>query len=196
VKKIVRVFLYVLGSVWFFPVSCTVGMIVGEPISESLDAWTPDRSREPPSSLFFVLAQETPDAATITGLPLQSLDAFREKFPQASFLLPASQGEIAEFKYSVVTLGETTQEVTVHYAQGNDYHSLSVYRAEGREILPLYHRWGGGPGGGIRFMTSVFPVCLFLSGLICFPLAFCKRSWKNAHEKSVPSGETGLCNQR
>jgi hypothetical protein len=68
VKKIVRVFLFVLGSVWFFPVSCTVGMIAGEPISESLDVWTPDR-REPPSSLFFVLAKETPDTATITGLP-------------------------------------------------------------------------------------------------------------------------------
>jgi hypothetical protein len=118
--------------------------------------------------LFFVLAKETPDTATITGLPLRNLDAFLEKFPEASFLLPASQGEIAEFKYSVVALGETTREVTVHYSQGNDYHSLSVYRAKGREILPRYHRWGGGPGGSIRFMTSVFPVCLFLSWLIYF----------------------------
>jgi hypothetical protein len=143
-------------------------MIAGEPISESLTAWTPDR-REPPSPLFFVLAKKTPDTATITGLRLQNLDAFLEKFPEASFLLPVSQGAFEEqFKYSVVALGETAQEVTVHYAQGNDYHSLSVYRVEGRRIFPLYHRWGGGPGGALRFMMTVFPACLFLSWLICF----------------------------
>jgi hypothetical protein len=158
-KSVARILLYIAGSVWFFPVSCTTGAITGLPVFAELRAWHSGEGDNPYVYFFYVMA-ETQEG--VMPVPIKSLPAFQQKFPDARFLLSLSRGKIRNdteyFEYSVIAQGDQEQEITVSY-EGDDYFSKSVYRVQGQSVFP---RRSSVTGPGDAFVVTLFACALAL----------------------------------
>jgi hypothetical protein len=191
--KTARILLLIVGSVWFFPVNCTTGLLVGIPVVSELDAWREGEEFKPHHQAFFYLMVETEEG--IIPVRIKDLAAFKTEFPTARFLLSQPHGEVKHavpvydgafdrWRYTATALpGEHQeqlgQEITVSYYQADDYSSKSTYRVIGQSITPVYSNTIG-PGTGLRAV----PLGLMFAFLVYTLARFlCKRLNPRANDQ-------------
>lgn len=133
-----RITALVLGSAYFFPVSCTTSMIAGTHIIRSLDARDVSKGEIPHAQAYLIAA--LPDAS-MKAFPLSEFDDYKSKNPQASFLLPKNSGEFSVGDngkiYFVVTANKPEAQ-TIDVTLNDDTGSFFRYEASRNAIKPLH----------------------------------------------------------
>jgi len=159
--NIVRVTALVLGSGFFFPVSCTTGVVAGIHVLAGLKARDATRGEEPHPQAYLLA---TLPNASLTALPFSELDKFKKTHPQASFLLPTGKGEfsIDELNHMTFVASSTGQETQTVEARlrGDDSNSFFRYEASRNTIKPQYTK--------IEYFGDLFAAFPF-----AFAIAFC-----------------------
>lgn len=165
-KKLFLVVLFVLGSNWFIPVSCTTGNFIGMRFIAKETARDMTRG-ETPHPRFYVMA-ELPNKK-IMPISLSDLDRFRKRNLEAKYLLTESHGVIEEgidkWEYSVIKEGQK-QKIAVSY-KGEDQSSDSLYLVDKGIISPLYSKILS-PG----HMFAALPYAIGFSLLLMFVSRF------------------------
>lgn len=160
-RKIVLVALFILGSQWFVPVSCTTGTFVGMRLISDKTARDMTRG-EKPHPRFYVIA-ELPDRKTVP-VPFSDLDRFKGKNVEPQFLLTKSNGVIEEgtdrWEYSKKEESARKQKIVVSY-KGDNQSSESIYLVNEDTITPIYSKILS-PG----HMFTALPFALALSFFI------------------------------
>ena len=156
----------VLGSMYFFPVSCTTSMISGTHIIANIEARDMSKGEVPHQQAYLITA--LPDAS-LKVIPLSELDERKNKNSQVDFLLPTTSGEFSIGEHGRVSFVVTksapeaqTIEVTLH----DDTDSFFRYEASRNTIKPLYTKLfhHGYMFGAIPY-ALVIAVTLHLVGL-------------------------------
>lgn len=137
-----KVLAYVIGSVAFFPVSCTSGLFVGTWLNMQLDERDVSRG-DPIHPQFRVVAEPGKDGQPFKVLKLEDLggyhaqpgDTFLMSKPSAS--MPLEHG--GQASYTVLENHGTSQVVEV-IAGDDDLTVRGRYRATANEFTPLYSR--------------------------------------------------------
>ena len=156
--NVFRLVALVLGSVYFFPVSCTTGMIAGTHVIRNLDARDASKGGIPHRQAYLVAALPN---ASLQAFPLSKLDEYERKNPHASFLLPTNSGEFSvgkngKISFAVATAKPESQiiEVTLH----DDTGTFFRYEASRNAIKPLYTKlWYHG------YMFEAIPYALAIA---------------------------------
>jgi len=138
---VLRWILAVLASAWFFPVSCTTTAAVGTQLLAKRDARDVDRGDTVHPSIAVMTVPAAQPDRLFGYLLLGNLAAYRERHPEASFLMPVPEGSIELEDHTVVRFEvlQATMEVQVietHYSDG-DRRARGTYRATRREVTPL-----------------------------------------------------------
>ena len=175
---VVRIIGLIIGSAWFLPVSCTIGMIAGPKIISEIDARDVHKGEEL-HHLFKVVVRD----GTVMGLDeLTSLKHLIKEdqdhmhvdssAQQNLFLVSKPNGsfetESSRFKYRVIEDSGDKQliELIEEYKDG-DNTIWSRYRAQRTSITPLSTRMYY-----FGYMFSAFPfviggaLCLFIIGRV------------------------------
>jgi len=138
--RIFRFLALVLGSMWFFPVSCTTGILAGTLTISRIDSRDIEKG-EQAHPWFFVVA-DTPGAERpFTVVELRDLPKFESSTPKYSFLMPRSSdrlkvNEYTSAAYQLLSDGEREQTIEVTYSD-DDKTIWSRYRARALGIMPL-----------------------------------------------------------
>jgi hypothetical protein len=128
-----RLLLAVLASVWFFPVSCTTALVAGTPLLAKLDERDAAKGDAIHRSIAVTAMPPTGDDRAFDYLLLGNVESYRERHPQASFLMPAKEGSIhvqtsIRVSYKVVAERPGEQTIDTHYRDG-DREAWGRYRA-------------------------------------------------------------------
>ena len=180
-KYLLRACALILGSALFFPISCSTALFVGTYIYIESDARNLSKGDKPHSRCYVIASTPETNGALV---PI-SLDYIRpslydiselcgEEFTgidtsEYSFLLPNSEGEIREgkwtrYKYHVTLLSPEKQKIEVQYSD-DDVIAIFRYTAEENRIEPLYSKLAA-PGymfGAIPYAWG-FAVIVYLVG--------------------------------
>lgn len=156
----------VLGSGFFFPVSCTTSLVAGTHIIANNEARDSSRGEAPHKSAYLV-AVVPGSTKKFEAFPLFDLDEFKSKNPQANFLMPTSSGKFsvgtndATVSFVATPAQRDTQivEVTLH----DDTGTFFRYEASHNSIKPLYTKlWYHG------YMFGAIPYALFIAFALHF----------------------------
>lgn len=173
----------ILGSVWFFPVSCTGSLIAGMQITEVLDARDIARGDEVhPISL---VAEPGPDGKAFQVIPLHELPRVREK-GEPRFLMsrPADRIDVNSYtfvSYRVVQDLGTEQVIEVE-DQNDDRTIWGTYRASRTDVMVLTSRMNY-----FGYMFSTFPFAVGAALALYGIGRFLRRRFWNAKEAPVGS---------
>lgn len=142
-SRIVRVLAFILGAVWFFPVSCTTGVIVGVPLVAHFHERHMEKG-EQPHPLFIVVWQPGEAGEPFGYSRLADLALNKTPAPARSFIMARSSGRIEGGKFTVVTYkvlssGALEQLIEVNWSD-DDYGSVSRYRATPSGVTPVFSR--------------------------------------------------------
>ena len=164
--RIFRISALVLSSGLFFPVSCTMSLFAGTHLIANQDARDAHRNDIPHPNAYLVAT--VPGASKpFEAFPLSRLDEFKNKNPQASFLLPTSSGEFptgprsATVSFVATPSQQGTQivEVSLHDETGTFFR----YEASRHTIKPIYTKlWYHG------YMFRAFPYALVIAIALYF----------------------------
>ena len=143
-SRIVQVLAVILGAVWFFPVSCTTGLIVAIPLISKFDERHMEKGDEPHDYLFFVVWQPGEAGAPFEFSKLKDLARIKAPPSARSFIMTQPSGRIEGGKHTVVTYkvlssGASEQIVEVRYAN-DTYDSWSRYRATHSGVTPVFSK--------------------------------------------------------
>jgi len=130
----------VLGSSFFFPVSCTTSMYAGTHAIAHLKARDSTRGEEPHPQAQLVAVVP---GGSLKALDFSEIDAFKKKNPQASFLLPEGKGGFSisdESSMSFVATATGPETQTIEATLRDETGTFSRYEASSNTIKPLYTR--------------------------------------------------------
>jgi hypothetical protein len=139
-----RAILAVLASIWFVPVSCTTSMAIGSSLYVDQDARDAARGDTVHSSIAVVAQPPSTPGPAFDHLLLGRVPDYKEKHPEASFLMPAKEGRIepepgTTVSYQVIAEAGGEQTIETQYSDG-DRAAWGRYRAARREVTPLASR--------------------------------------------------------
>ncbi len=117
---VLRFLALVLGAIWFFPVSCTTGLIAGTLVMGRLDSRDIEKGQQS-HPWFFVVVQPAEANSPFSVIPLKDLPTFKSSTPNHSFLMPRSSGRIktneyTQVSYRVISDRGTEQTIEVEYS--------------------------------------------------------------------------------
>ncbi|WP_434778703.1 hypothetical protein [Neisseria sp. Ec49-e6-T10] len=177
-KKIVYVFLRIIGTSWFALFTFLVLIFIGTHITSIINARNID-SDTPPFSQFYILF-ESPDENKIFPVLLINVEEFQKNNQNISLFLQKNSGEIEKdsekWKYTVHEKMEGIQEIQVLY-QGEDERSESIYLSGKNGITLKYSRILI-PG----YMFHSIPYALLLSIIIHFSLIYLCKCYNLKHK--------------
>ncbi len=175
---VVRIIALIIGSAWFLPVSCTIGMIAGPKVISEIDARDAQKGEEL-HHLFKVVARDgtvmgLEELASLKHLVKEDQDQMHvDSSAQPNlFLVSKPNGrfetESSRFKYRVIEDSGDEQliELIEEYKDG-DNTIWSRYKAQRTSITPLSTRMYY-----FGYMFNAFPfviggtICLFIIGRI------------------------------
>ncbi|MFH1114041.1 MAG: hypothetical protein V1792_08980 [Pseudomonadota bacterium] len=141
--RILRIVALVMGALWFFPVSCSTGLIAGTWAISHLDARDIAKGREPHQP-FFVTAQPGEGNRPFSVVSLKDLEKFKRDFPGTSFVMSSPAGRLelggrTKCSYRVVSESGTRQTIEVVWSD-DDKTIRSRYRASRSDVVPVYSR--------------------------------------------------------
>jgi hypothetical protein len=142
-SRIVRVLAVILGSSWFFPVSCTTGVIAGIPVVAHFHERHMEKG-DPPHHMFTVVWQPGEAGEPFGYSRLAALARDKTPGPARSFVMAQPSGRIKEGEFIVVTYkvlssGASEQLVEVTWDDAK-YGSVSRYRATASGVTPVFSR--------------------------------------------------------
>jgi hypothetical protein len=163
-SQIVRVLAVILGSSWFFPVSCTTGVIAGIPVVAHFHERHMEKG-EQPHFLFTVVWQPGEAGEPFGYSRLSELARKKTPVPARSFVMSQPSGRIKEGEfivatYKVLSSSASDQLIEVTW-DDNKYGSVSRYRATSSGVTPVFSRIMD-PG----FMFIAFLPALAFAGAI------------------------------
>lgn len=160
----VKIFLIVIGSSWFFPVSCTTGLAVGAHIVAALDS-RDVLNGDSVHSLFKVAAEPGED-----GQPFRVLSNPDKESGNLSFRMSSTSASIEKdgsiFSYRVMKNSGHEQTIElIETSINGDNKIWSRYRATDEKVTPLSSRmfYFGYMFNALPFAV-VFALLLSLSG--------------------------------
>ncbi|MCI5207358.1 MAG: hypothetical protein D3910_00855 [Candidatus Electrothrix sp. ATG2] len=141
--KITRFIIIILGSSFFIPVSCSLGIVGGTKVIALLDARDVQKG-DHVHSLFSVVAKSkhNQQGTDFIALPLEKAKQLASADNAFSFLMPLSESskktDRSHYAYKVLKDqgSEQTIEVVEVYKDG-DNTIWSQYRATDKEVFPL-----------------------------------------------------------
>jgi hypothetical protein len=164
-SRTVRVLAFIFGAIWFFPVSCTTGLVATVPLLSKFHERHMEKGDAPHSRFFYVVWQPG-DAGRPFGYS-RLADLAPDKLPPSarSFIMEQPSGRTEEGKstvvsYKVLSSGAAEQLIEVAWAD-DDYGSVSRYRATRSSVAPVFSRIIGP-----EFMFMAFPVALGFAAAI------------------------------
>jgi hypothetical protein len=183
--KILRFLALVLGSIWFFPVSCTTGIIAGTLMIARLDSRDIEKG-EQPHPWFFVVARPAEAESPFTVIELKDLPKSGSATHHHSFLMPRpSDGirtnEYTQVSYRVLSDRGTGQTIEVEYSD-DDKTIWSRYRATPSDVVPLFSRMSH-PG----YMFRALPIGFIFALLVYGVGRFLRRRHLCAAQESIAS---------
>lgn len=163
-SRTARALAFILGSSWFFPLSCTTGLFVAIPLWSKFDERDIEKG-EQPHPLFNVVWQPGDADKPFGYARLRDLSRTETSAPVRSYIMDQAAGRIENGKSTVITykvLSSGKSEQLIEVAHSDDtYHSVSRYRATRTEITPTFSRLMQ-PG----YMFMAFPIALGISAAI------------------------------
>jgi hypothetical protein len=162
--KVLRSLALVLGAIWFFPVSCTTGLIAGTLAIARLDSRDIEKGQQP-HPRFFVVARPAEANSPFSVIPLKDLPKFKSSTPYHSFLMPQSSARIktneyTHVSYHVISDKGTEQTIEVEYSD-DDKTTWSRYRVTPSDVVPLFSRMSH-PG----YMFRALPIAIIFASLM------------------------------
>jgi len=140
-----KVLAFVLGSAWFFPVSCSSTLFAGIHVISHIDTREVARG-EAVHPHFWVVTEPGENGQRFRTVTLTSLRWIREKGVDCGFwfLMPKSFdaidfGRSTHVSYRVLDSQSSAQEIEVEYKDGDGTY-WSRYRATRDEVTPLTSR--------------------------------------------------------
>lgn len=146
-NKVFRWIFIVLGSVWFFPVSCTTGTVAGYNLAAILDARDASRGDE----MHYAFSVAVEDEGGYRLMRLQDVEEWQQlraeapdEYPPLDFLLPPPKDQkkppgIVYTRYAI--LEQTPQEQLVEVVDSDDDRTVwSRYRATANGVTPVSSR--------------------------------------------------------
>ena len=154
---LVRLLAVILGSAWFFPVSCTTGVIAVTPLVSKFNERHMEQGDAPHAHLFHVVWQPGEAGQPFGMSRLEDLPRIKALAPARSFIMAPPSAGAAGGSYIVISStalpsGEAEQLIEVRYAD-DTYDSWSRYRATRSGITPVFSKIMD-PG----FMIMALPV--------------------------------------
>ena len=181
--RLINVIIILLGSIWFFPVSCTTGVFMGTQIIAKLDEREASKGEEM-HSLFSVIIEPGKNGRLFRPIGLSELTEFENN---TSFLMSRPTGsedyEDSNFSYQVIkdTGQEQVIEVVERYHDG-DNTIWSRYKATQTSVMPLSSK--------MLYFGYMFSAVPYSFGFALFLYAFgrfFRRVTKNTSiEASIP----------
>ena len=178
---LLRACVWLLGSALFLPISCTGALVVGTYINVESDARDLTKGDKPHTRCYIIAStpetdgQQVPISLSHIKPALYDISELcGEKFSGIdtsgySFLLPNSEGEIREgkwtrYKYHVTLLSPAKQRIEVIYSD-DDVIAIFRYIAEEDRIEPLYSKLAA-PGYMFAAIPHAwgFAIILYLVG--------------------------------
>ena len=164
-SPLVRLLATILGAVWFFPVSCTSGMVLGTPLISKFNERHMERGETPHRHLFRVVWQPGEAGKPFGISRLEDLPRIKALEPARSFIMEQPSGGEVGGAYTVISAktlssGEREQLIEVRYAD-DTYDSWSRYRATRSEVTPVFSKIMD-PG----FMIMSLPIGLGFAGAL------------------------------
>ena len=163
-SRTVRALAFLCGALWFFPVSCTTGLVATVPLLSKFHERHMEKGDAPHSTFFYVVWQPGEAGKPFGYSKLAALTP--DKTPPArSFIMEPPSGRIEEGKFTIVTYkvlssGVSEQLIEVAWAD-DDYGSVSRYRATRSSVTPVFSRIMGP-----EFMFMAFPIALGFAAAI------------------------------
>lgn len=139
--RIFRIVALVLGSAWFFPVSCATGIVAGKHVVAAVDARNVERGDEPHPQ-FSVVLEPGEAGKPFRVVRLSNLPSPWKAGPPFTYLMSRPTGSITErgsdFSYRVIE-GYTADQIieVVERRQDGDNTIWSRYRANWERVFPL-----------------------------------------------------------
>jgi|JI6StandDraft_1071083.scaffolds.fasta_scaffold343273_1 hypothetical protein len=165
----------VLGSAYFFPVSCTTSMIAGAHILANLEARDVSKGKMPHQQAYLIA---TLPNTSLKAFPLSEIAEYENKNSQASFLLPTNSGEFSvgeHGKISFVVTAAKPEAQTIEVTFHDDTDTFFRYEASRNTIKPLYTKlWYHG------YMFGAIPYALAIAFALHFIGLAMRRKIKNA----------------
>jgi len=185
---IVRISAFIFGAIWFFPVSCTTGVIVGIPLVAKFNERHMEKGDVPHPRLFHVVWQPGEAGEPFGISRLEDLSRIKTLTPARSFLMEQPSGGGDGGKYTVLSSkvlssGETEQLIEFRYAD-RTYDSWSRYRATRSEVTPVFSKIMD-PG----FMIMSFPIGLGFAAAIFAVGKWLRRRVARAKAESEASSQ-------
>lgn len=136
----IRILTFILGAVWFFPVSCSTGVVLGIQVIAKLDARETSKGDQVHSH-FSVVAEQREKGSSFLVLSLSELSHFKENSEEYSFLMSKPSGKMdccgSHYSYQVLEDSGAEQVIeVVEVYQDGDNKIWSKYRATPRTITP------------------------------------------------------------
>ena len=165
--KVLRFLALVLGAIWFFPVSCTTGLIAGTLAIARLDSRDIEKGQQP-HPWFFVVARPAEANSPFSVIPLKDLPKFKSSTPHHSFLMPRSSARIktneyTHVSYRVISDSGTEQTIEVKYSD-DDKTIWSRYRATPSDVVPMFSQMSH-PGYMFRALPTAVIFALLMYGV-------------------------------
>lgn len=174
-NKFLRWTIAVLASAWFVPVSCTVATGIGTEIIAGLDARDAAKGDAVHRSIAVVVLPAPAPGQAFGHLLLGNVSAYKERHPDATFLMPAPEGKITVDTSIVVSYkvidgaGTGQQTIETNYKDG-DRDAWGRYRAARRDITPLASRLFE-----VSYTFVAIPIGLLFAFVICSGARFARR---------------------
>jgi hypothetical protein len=165
--KVLRFLALVLGAVWFFPISCTTGLVAGTLAIARLDSRDIEKGQQP-HPWFFVVARPAEANSPFLVIPLKDLPKFKSSTPHHSFLMPQSSAriktnEFTHVSYRVISDKGTEQTIEVEYSD-DDKTIWSRYRATPSDVVPMFSQMSH-PGYMFRALPIAVVFALLMFGV-------------------------------
>jgi hypothetical protein len=134
----------VLASAWFLPVSCGMATGIGAALLVDGDARDAARGERVHPSIAVVALPPSAPGQAFGHLLLGNVASYKERHPDASFLMPGTQGQIdldghIMVSYKVIAASGDGQTIETQYRDG-DRAAWGRYRAAKRDVTPLASR--------------------------------------------------------
>jgi hypothetical protein len=164
-SRTVRVLAFILGAIWFLPVSCTTTLMATVPLLSQFHERHMEKGDAPHSTFFYVVWQPGEAGKPFGYSRLADLSPDKTPAPARSYIMEQPSGRIEGGKFTVVTykvLSSSASEQLIEVAWADDdYGSVSRYRATRSRITPVFSRIMGP-----EFMFMAFPVALGFAAAI------------------------------
>ena len=167
----IRILAFILGAVWFFPVSCSTGVVLGIQVIAKLDERETSKGDQVHPH-FSVVVEQGENGSSFLTLGLGELSHFKGNSEGYSFLMSKPSGKIdccgSHFSYQVLEDSGSEQVIEVVEAYHDGDNTIwSRYRATPRTITPESSRmmYFGYLFGAIPYSFGM-ALLLYVVGLI------------------------------